>query len=124
MNQWINRSHPQMLYIATVLCYFQAIMGTLPLLGLRVGGLIANDPWIYLFILVGLAAGGVGIANDKKWGWYLGLSAAIVQIAMFFVIFHLEWLGSELIVGFIFDIALVGLLAHSQTREYVKIWFR
>jgi hypothetical protein len=125
MNQWINRSHPQTLFVATFLCYFEAIMALLPLLGLRIGGLVANDPVVYLFIMLGLGLGGLGIANEKKWAYWLALAAAATHLVMFFVMFDVyKWIGTELIVSFIWGAALVGLLVHAMSREYVKVWFR
>lgn len=126
MNQWINRSHPQMLFIAVFLCYFQAAQGLLQALGIQgVGGIVTNgDPIIFLFIVFGLGFGGLGIANDKKWAYWLAFGAAIVHIAMFFIVYEFAFLGTVLIVSFIFDLALVGLLAHPQIREYQKVWFR
>jgi hypothetical protein len=125
MNQWINRSHPQMLFIAVFLCYFQAVQGLLQAMGLQgIGGVVANDPIIFLFIVFGLGFGGLGIANDKKWGYWLALGAGIVHVAMYVIVFEFRFLGSTLIVSFIFDLALIGLLTHPQNREYQKIWFR
>lgn len=130
MNQWLNRSHPPMLQIAVFLCYWQAIMGLLGMIGLSTGPL-ADSRATFAFITVGLGVGGVGIANDRKWGWWLAVVAAAVQVLMFFVVLKVDnepapfvFLGTSLIISFIFDVALVGLLTHAQTREYQKIWFK
>jgi uncharacterized membrane protein (DUF2068 family) len=123
MNQWLNRSHPPMLFVAVFLCYFQAVSGILGLLGFSTG-VLANSTGVYLFIVFGLGVGGVGIANDKKWGYWLAMAAAFVHLAMYFILTELEFLGTTLIVSFIFDLALVGLLTHRQIREYTRVWFR
>lgn len=125
MNQWINRSHPQMLFTAVFLCYLQAVWGLLQAIGIGIGGIVTNgDPIVFLFIVFGLGLGGLGIANDKKWGYWLAFAAAIVHLAMYVYVYELMFLGMTLIVGFIFDLALVGLLAHPQNREYQRVWFR
>ncbi len=130
MNQWLNRSHPPMLQIAVFLCYFEAISGLLGLLGLSTGPL-ANSKEVFLFIALGSGIGGVGVANDKKWGYWLALAAASVHVVMFFVVPTVNgdpapflFLGTSLVISFIFNGALVGLLAHPQTREYQKVWFK
>ena len=125
MNQWLNRSHPPMLQIAVFLCYFEAISGLLGLLGLNTGPL-ANSREVFLFIALGSGLGGVGVANDKKWGYWLALAAASVHIVMFFVVPPglFLFLGTSLVISFIFNAALVGLLAHPESREYQKIWFK
>lgn len=126
MNQWINRSHPTTLIGAVFLCYFNAVQGLLQALGFGVGGIVADNEWSFLFIVLGLGFGGVGIANDKKWGYWLALGAAVVHIAMYFIVFDytVVFLGTSLLISFVFDVTLVLLLTHSQAREYQRIWFR
>ncbi len=129
MNQWLNRSHPPMLQIAVFLCYWQAIMGLLGMLGLSTGPL-ADSRATFLFITLGLGVGGVAIANDRKLGYWLAVGAASVHVVMFFVVFPepfnftVMFVGTSYLISFIFDVALVGLLTHAQTREYQKIWFK
>ena len=36
-----------------------------------------------LLVLIGLGAGGFGIANEKKWGYAIAVAAAVFQIAVF-----------------------------------------
>ncbi len=126
MNQWLNRSHPQMLLIAVFLCYFQAAQGLLQALGIQgLGGIVAaNDPIIFFAIVLGLGLGGIGIANDKKWGYWAALSASILHVVMYVIVFKFAFLGTTLIVSFSFDVALIGLLTHKQVREYQRAWFR
>jgi hypothetical protein len=119
VNQWLNRSHPQTLQNATILCYIEAIFG------LFLGGVVATDRATALAIIVGLAVGGFGIANDKRWGYYVAIGAAVLHVANFFRVFGLSWLrDGSYIISFGFAAALVALLLHPQSREYQKIWFR
>ena len=72
-----------------------------------------------------LAAGGYGIANEKRWGYGLAVGhrdppggrAARVRAAATCSAF-------PLILTLIFDVALVALLVHPESREYQRIWFK
>ncbi len=114
--KWVNPHQPQTLYMAVILCYIDAVLG---LLSLRVLSLLG------LFIVVGLAAGGFGIANEKKWGYTVAVAAAVVQVLLYFVFGGLSALNNfGVLVGFMFDAALVALLLHPMSRDYQRIWFR
>jgi hypothetical protein len=115
-NQWLNRGQPQTLQNATILCYIDAVLGLL------------NGIWVVaigLFIVVGLAAGGYGIANERKWGYALAVAAAIVQVLIPIVFLGFDVFSNVgILLSFLFDVALVALLLHPQSRSYQKIWFR
>jgi hypothetical protein len=115
-HQWLNRGQPQTLQNATILCYIDAVLGviygaTLSLLG--------------LLIVVGLAAGGYGIANERKWGYAIAVAAALVQVLLPIVVLGTDVFSNVgVLLSFLFDVALVALLLHPQSRSYQKIWFR
>ncbi len=120
--KWLDRTQPQTLYIATMLMYFNAALGLLfiaqythvSLFGVRHGLLLLE-----LFLIAGQLAGGLGIANEKKWGYLLAVVAAVVLLlATLF-----SYTGGGLI-NLIFAVALVALLLHPQSREYRRIWFK
>ena len=109
---WINPHQPQTLYSAVILCYIQAFFAVLFINALGPLGLL---------ITVALAAGGFGIANEKKWGYILGIVMAVLPI-LALVIWHNGFaLG---LISLMFQIALVCLLLHPQSREYQRIWFK
>jgi hypothetical protein len=114
--RFINRYQPQTLVSATMLCYIDAAFGLL-------FGLIAVSLLALLVTIAGLAAGGYGIANDKKWGYAIAVGAAILQVAMLIVVAGSQVLDFPLILTFFFDAALVMLLLHPQSRDYQRIWF-
>lgn len=117
-HRFFNPSQPQTLQIGVLLCYFNAVIGLL-------GGVVANSYLVVLFIIVGLAAGGYGIANEKKWGYALAVTAASLQVLMYLLLFGGEILTSiGLLISFVFDVALVLLLVHPMSRDYQRIWFR
>jgi len=115
--RFFNPAQPQTLQIAVILMYFRGgyllllmvIYFTLPLL-------IAAQVLAY-------AAAGYGIANEKRWGYALG-------IVMSFLPFFFSFLNTGNPVGgfdplnLIFAVALVALLLHTQSREYQRIWFK
>ena len=111
--RFLNRSQPQTLYIAVILCYIDLVRN---LLGGTSGLVLAG---------FALAAGGFGIANEKKWGYSLAVGAALLQVLLLFQ----AWGSSTLtalspLLDLIFDGALVALLLHPMSRDYQRIWFR
>ena len=102
--RWVNQSQPQTLYGATILCYVDAVFGLL-------FGVITVSPILGLATILGLAAGGFGIANEKKWGYAVAVGAAVLQLGMLLVIFGFDVLGFPTILTLMFDGLLVGLLA-------------
>ena len=116
--RWVNQSQPQTLYGATILCYIDAVFGLL-------FGVIATSILLGLLIVVGLAAGGFGIANEKKWGYAVGVAAAILQVVMLLLRSSASTCsGFPQILSLMFDGLLVGLLVHPMSRDYQRIWFR
>jgi len=116
--RWINPHQPQTLYIGVLLCYIDAAFGLL-------FGVVAQSVIVGLFIIAGLAAGGFGIANEKKWGYALAVAAAVVQIGALLAIFGVKtFTNINLLLSFGFDAALVALLLHPMSRDYQRIWFK
>src|SRR5436853_6783311 len=117
VNDWkfLNQFQPQTLVIATMFCYIDAFFGLLGALGGAVFGLL---------LVVGLAAGGFGIANEKKWGYGIAVAAAVLQVLLLVGVFGTDVLGFPLIINLMFDAALVALLLHRQSRDYQRIWFK
>jgi hypothetical protein len=110
-NRWIDQSQPQTLVIATVLFYISAVFGLLA----------AFSPF-GLLIVAGQVGAGYGIANEKKWGYALGLVMAFLPFVLQFLVFHNPFATS--LISLMFEVALVALLLHPQSREYERIWFK
>jgi hypothetical protein len=112
-HRFVNPSQPQTLYMGVVLCYINAVFNLLSFFS------------ILILIGIGLAAGGYGIANEKKWAYSLAVGAAALQ-----VLWMLAYYGSEtfsnlfVLFNFMFDAALLALLLHPMSRDYQRIWFR
>ncbi len=110
--KFVNQFQPQTLYIATVLLYINAVFDFL-----------SFSPFLMLTAVV-MAAAGYGIANELRWGYTLALAVAVFRVALLVVIAGADVLGFPLVLTLLFDGALVALLAHPQSREYQRIWFK
>ena len=115
--RWLNPAQPQTLQIAVFLFYANSAFILLALL------LNANLPLLYIGIFVGQVAAGWGIANEMKWAYYLGLAMAVLPFAIRFYYNRNPFLGTG-ILSLMFEIALIALLIHPQSRDYQRIWFK
>ena len=115
--KWVNQFQPQTLYMATILCYVDAVFGLL-------FGSVATSLLAGLITIAALAAGGFGIANEKRWGYAVAVGGAVLQVVMLFAVFGTEVFTSTAIISLLFDAALVALLLHPMSREYQRIWFK
>ena len=115
--KWVNQFQPQTLYMATILCYVDAVSSL-------IFGFVATSVLAGLITICALAAGGFGIANEKKWGYAVAVGGAVLQLVMLFAVFGLAVLTSLALINFMFDAALVALLLHPMSRDYQRIWFK
>lgn len=118
--RWVNQTQPETLYIATIILYIRAVLGLL----------FSPGPFGLAFAAA-FAAGGFGIANEKRWGYFLAVIvasfAAILTLLSLLSLFSLSGVGSgvgRLMINLLFDGALVAALLHQRSWEYVRIWFR
>jgi hypothetical protein len=109
--RFINQYQPQTLVSGTILCYIQAFF------------LVLNFSLPALLFAAALGYGGFGIANEKKWGYGLAVAASVFVVAIVLLFAGTDVLEFPLIISFMFDVALVALLLHPQSRDYQRIWF-
>jgi hypothetical protein len=114
VNRWIDTTQPQTLLIAVILLYVNAAFAVLA------GGFL--NP-ILLALIVGQVGAGFGIANEKKWGYGLGIAMAVLPFVIRLLFLHNPF-GGVTLVQLMFEVALVALLLHPQSREYQRIWFK
>ena len=120
--RWLNQSQPQTLVIATWLLYIDALFAGIDLLRAP-GVLMLPVGFLYYAVRIGGGvAGGRGIANEQKWGYYLGLAAAIAPFILRLVLFRNPFAGN--LITLLFEVALVALLLHPMSRDYQKTWFK
>ena len=113
--RWTNPSQPQTLQIAVFLLYLNAVFGLLLGQPLRLFGLILG-----LVVGVAYAAAGFGVANDQNWGYAVGVAVAAIVLAGSLARFGLSVANG---INLLFDVALLALLLHPQSRDYQRIWF-
>ena len=81
---------------------------------------------IGLLIIAGEVAAGLGIANERKWGYYLAVTMATLALVFpaLALIGHLGLIvDPAFLLSILFPVALFALLIHPMSREYQKIWF-
>ena len=110
VNRWLDRTQPQTLVMATIVLYLNAA------LGLLYG---AYRYWPMLVAMIAAVVAGWAIANEKKWGYWLGVALAVLAVG--FTLWHFS---AGQFINLIFYAALVALLLHPQSREYRRTWFR
>lgn len=110
VTRWTNQSLPQTLQIGMFLLYIDAVFGVL-------FGTILFFP-IGTALVVGAAAAGLGIANEKRWGWTLGVAVSVIT-----VLFYLYFFSAAVLISLMFAGAQLALLLHPQSREHQRVWF-
>ena len=143
--RFFNPSQPQTLQVAVFLLYANVVISLLFRTGnegefglallafLRsfdavnavrlVGNLMA------IAFVLGSAAAAYLVANEKRIGWRLGVVVAAAPIVAALIIVTIGWPSRVSVIdvidiGFLFDVALLVLLLHDQTRSYEKVWFK
>ncbi len=144
--RWLNRSQPQTLFSAVLLCYFSAAL--LLLFGTRIDSQLARDVFegiVSLFandrtaddlgnsivppaltVLLGGAyvGGALGTSNERRWGHWLCTAAAI------YAVLATLWWGASMnfqlgvILRLMFDGLLLVLLFHPISRSHRRVWFQ
>jgi Flp pilus assembly protein TadB len=109
--RWLDKTQPQTLMMATIIMYINAAFGLLD-------GMVTWFP-IGTALVLGQVASGLGIANEKKWGYWLGVGLAALFVV--FIVWHFSFFA---IINLLFYGALLALLLHRQSREYRRVWFR
>ncbi len=112
-NRWVDQTQPQTLVIATIVMYINAV------LGLITGRFLILSGVGVVLVVLGPVAAGWGIANEKNWGYWLGVVLTAITVALLVVSFGL---GGVILL--LFYVALLALLLHPQSREYRKTWFK
>ncbi len=143
--RFFNQSQPQTLQGAVFLLYANVVVALL----FRSGGegiygvaaysltrgvisggtatLLGN--LVAIAVVVGSAGAGYLIANEKKVGWRLGVVVAAAPLVAFTILVLIGYpqrlsILDVISISFAFDVILLVLLLHPQTRSYEKIWFK
>jgi hypothetical protein len=114
--QWLDRSQPQPLYMANLLLYINAAFWLLYLFeGAGFFGVLA----------LGAIFAGLGIANEKKAGYWGGVVVAGLNLLALLAILFVGGAASIFaVINVLFAAALLALLLHPISRSYQKVWFK
>ena len=77
-----------------------------------------------LAVIAGGIGAGYGIANEHKWGYGLGLLVAFFPFVARIALDGINHVFTTDLISLMFEVALVVLLLHPQSREYERIWFK
>lgn len=117
--RWTNPSLPQTLQIGMFLLYIDAAFGLL-------FGAVFAFP-IGTVIVIGSALAGLGIANEMRWGWQLGVAVSALALVPFVLLVLSDGIGAlfglGVLLSLLFPVAQFALLVHPQSREHQRIWF-
>ncbi len=118
--KWLNKSQPQALQYGVMLLYVTAAFDLL-------NGVLGGFDLLLLILTVLCVAGAMGTANDRKWGYYTAVTAAVLPLA--YLIFYTVQYGFSVlaavgIFNLFFEVALAVALLAPSSREYQKIWFQ
>ena len=110
--KWFDPSQPQTLQGAVMLSYVTAAISLLFVL-------FGAYPLVFS---LGLGAAGYGVANDRRWGYWLGVVlAALTALGLLGAVVS----GAHsLVINLLFMVVLVALYLHPQSREYQRVWFK
>lgn len=113
--RWFDQTQPQTLQAAVIFCYINAVLGLLYFITLGSS--------LTLLLLVA-AVGAYGIANERKWGYWVALVTAslyaLAQVLAFVTFDH----GLGGLLDLAFAVVLVVLLLHPISRQYARVYFR
>jgi hypothetical protein len=113
--QWLDRSQPQPLYMANMLLYVNAVFWLLALFeGAGLFGILA----------LGAIFAGLGIANEKKAGYWGGVVVGGLNFLALVLILLVGGASVFLFINILFAAALLALLLHPLSRSYQRIWFK
>jgi len=86
-------------------------------------GLLTGTSGLALIWLLG-GAGGVGIANHRKWGYYGALVAGLAYLTLQVLALFVWTMSFGVLLNLLFGVFLVALLLHPSSRAYVSQYFR
>jgi len=113
--RWFNSSLPQTLQASVMLFYLDAALAL-------ISGLLGGLSLILIVAAFLSFAPAFGMANERKWGYVVGVVVASLLVALYlwgFVVSH----SFGVIIELLFAGVLLALLLHPQSRSYQRIWF-
>jgi len=124
--KWFDRMQPQTLQIATWLLYMNSFFALANFMDsqMEIGYIrrvYSLGPVYGLMVIAAHVLGGLLMANDRKIGYKIALVAAFSPFVSNLIVYRS--LIAHSFLNAAFDIALVALLLHTQSRAHQKVWF-
>jgi hypothetical protein len=124
--KWFDRMQPQTLQIATWLLYMNGFFALANFMDsqMEIGYIrrvYSLGPVYGLMVIAAHVLGGLLMANDRKIGYKIALVAAFSPFVSNLIVYRS--LIAHSFLNAAFDIALVALLLHTQSRAHQKVWF-
>ena len=124
--KWFDRMQPQTLQIATWLLYMNGFFALANFMDsqMEIGYIrrvYSLGPVYGLVVIAAHVLGGLLMANDLKIGYKIALVAAFSPFASNLIVYRS--LIAHSFLNAAFDIALIALLLHTQSRAHQKVWF-
>ena len=76
-----------------------------------------------MFIGLVMFPAAYAIANDRRWGWRLGVGAAALAVLLRLTSIVSHGFTPIVLLILVFPVALLALLVHPISREYQRVWF-
>jgi len=113
--RWIDHSQPQTLQGAVLFSYLNAALALLFTL------ILGQSPFLFIFILLAVAA--FGVANERRVAYW---AAVVLACAYVLGVLAIMVTGGGFggILNLLFAGILVALLLHPESRHYERIWFK
>jgi uncharacterized membrane protein (UPF0136 family) len=132
--KWFDRMQPQTLQIATWLLYIDGFFALVEIVD--GGGVLHYFRNRYTFglllgllIVAGYVAGAYLMANERRLGWRIAVATAASPFVLTFIAYtqldaplRYRLFGASLL-SFAFDVAVLALLLHPQSKEHQRIWY-
>ena len=125
--KWFDRMQPQTLQIATWLLYINGFFAFANFVDSRmelgyIRRFFAFGPVYGLVVIAAHVLGGLLMANERKIGYKIAIVASFTPFISNLIVYRRLIAPSFL--SAIFDVALIALLLHTQSRSHQKVWFR
>ena len=114
VRRFFDPSQPQTLQGAVMLCYLTAAFGLFAVLS-------GVSPIV--LIALSLGAAGYGVANEKRWGYWLGIVLTGLSVFLYLLVL-VQYKALFVVINLLFALVLLALFLHPQSREYERIWFK
>jgi len=113
--RWFNPQLPQMLQGAILFSYLNGAVALI--------NLLSGASQMTLLLLVA-AGGAVGIANEKKAGYWVALVCAAVFFCLNLALLFLSPFIFSSLLSLLFSGFMMALLLHPISRSYERLYFR